>query len=77
MRAKPNLVLNSDVILPISEAARVLGEQLGYGWGLITIKKKIEEGRPFTWIEGKHYFLDGRRLSINVDAVTRSFLGNG
>lgn len=76
MRTKSNLVLETDRILPVAEAARVLGERFGYGWGVITIKSKIAEGRPFTWIEKKHYFLDGRRLLVNVDGVARSLLGS-
>jgi hypothetical protein len=43
---------STDRVLPISQATPVLTEQLGRGWSRDSIKRKISEGAPFTWVEG-------------------------
>jgi hypothetical protein len=66
---------STDRVLPISQATPVLTEQLGRGWSRDSIKRKISEGAPFTWVEGIHYVrLHGQLRAINVDAVLREII---
>ena len=48
----------------------------GVGWSRKSIKRKISEGRPFTWIPGRHYVQVGKQAlaAINVDAVFRELV---
>lgn len=65
----------SDRFLPVSEATLVLTAQLGRGWSRDSIKRKMAESAPFSWIEGVHYVrIHGQLRSVNVDAVLREIV---
>lgn len=70
-----NRYQKGDRILPVDQATLELEAKLGRGWKRWSIKKKIREGCPFTWIPGRHYVQIGNKLvAINVDAVFRELV---
>jgi hypothetical protein len=65
----------TDRILPVDEAKPILEGMFGSGWSRWSLNRKIRNGEPFTWVEGRHYFKAGSHLkSINVDAVLRELI---
>jgi hypothetical protein len=65
----------SDRFLPVAQATPELTAQLGRGWSRDSIKKKIAQGCPFTWIQGVHYVrIHGQLRAVNVDAVLREIV---
>lgn len=66
---------STDRLLPVSQATPILTKQLGRGWSRDSIKKKIANGCPFSWVEGVHYVrFHGQLRAINVDAVLREIV---
>lgn len=65
----------TDRILPVDEAKPILEAIFGAGWSRWSLNRKIKNGEPFSWVEGRHYFKSGSHLrSINVDAVIREII---
>lgn len=65
----------SDRFLPVAKATPELASQLGRGWSRDSIKRKIANGCPFTWVEGIHYIrIHGQLRAVNVDAILREIV---
>lgn len=70
-----NRYQHDDRLLPVETARTELEAKLGAGWSRKSIKRKIEEGRPFTWKQGIHYIQIGSKLAaVNVDAILRELV---
>jgi hypothetical protein len=64
-----------DRIVPVDEARPILESMFGPGWSRWSLNRKIKNGEPFTWVQGRHYFRAGSHLrAINVDAVIREMI---
>lgn len=65
----------TDRFLPVAKATPELTSQLGRGWSRDSIKRKIANGCPFTWLEGVHYIrIHGQLRAVNVDAILREIV---
>jgi hypothetical protein len=74
LKAK-NCAQITDRILPVDEAKPILEAIFGSGWSRWSLNRKIKNGEPFVWVEGRHYFKSGSHLrSNNVDAVIREII---
>lgn len=70
-----NRFQQGDRIMPVEQAKVELEVKLGIGWSRKSIKRKIEQGCPFSWKAGVHYIQIGSKLtSVNVDAILRELI---
>lgn len=70
-----NRCKEGDRIMPVEQAKAELEAKLGIGWSRKSIKRKIEQGCPFSWKQGIHHIQIGSKLvAVNVDAIFRELL---
>ncbi|MGF1604100.1 MAG: hypothetical protein ACFCU8_19200 [Thermosynechococcaceae cyanobacterium] len=61
-----NRAQGQDRILPVDEAKPILEAMFGPGWSRWSVNRKIKNGEPFTWVQGRHYFKSGSHLRATV-----------
>lgn len=70
-----NRFQEGDRVMPVEQAKAELEAKLGIGWSRKSIKRKIEQGCPFSWKQGVHHIQIGSKLvALNVDAIFRELM---